>query len=600
MSKKYSIEQFLKTEVIHFNAISHDDEKVLYASDQTGVFNAYEVSSKGGDAKPLTHSTDNAIFPISYFPHDSRLLYSSDQGGNEIHHLFVQDESGKVTDLTPGDNERAVFFDWSQDGKSFFYGSNKRDPRFTDAYEMDIETLTPTLIFQNDEGFEFGSISRDKKYIALNKTINANSMDIYLHNRASGETTLITDHTGDIKYIPHTFNADSTALYFTTDEDDEFMYLKKYNVQTGEASIEQKEAWDITLVKLSPQGNYLMLSINQDASAIVKIKDLTTNKYMNLPDLPEGQLTSVVFSDSEKLISFIYNSSSSPSNLYVYHVSNEMLFQLTDTLNPDIDPNDLVEAQVVRYPSFDGLQVPSIYYEPRVEVGEKVPAVVWVHGGPGGQSTTIYSPLFQYLVNHGYAVLAVNNRGSSGYGKSFFKAADHQHGEVDLEDCIEAKKFLIGTGKVDENKIGIMGGSYGGYMTLAALAFRPDEFKVGVDIFGVANWDRTLKSIPAWWESMRDALYKKIGDPYKEEEYIRSISPLFHAHKITKPLIVLQGANDPRVLKVESDEIVEQVQKNGVPVEYIVFDDEGHGFTKKENQIEGYSGILKFLDTYLK
>jgi len=210
-----------------------------------------------------------------------------------------------------------------------------------------------------------------------------------------------------------------------------------------------------------------------------------------------------------------------------------------------------------------------------------------------------YNPLFQYLANQGYAILAVNNRGSSGYGKTFFKAADKKHGEVDLADCIEGKKFLKETGKIDENRIGIIGGSYGGFMVLAALAFEPDSFKIGVDIFGVSNWERTLKEIPAWWETMRDVLYKKIGDPYQETDYIRSISPLFHAKNITKPLIVLQGANDPRVLKVESDEIVEAVRENSVPVEYIVFDDEGHGFTKRKNQIEGYEAVKEFLDQYL-
>jgi dipeptidyl aminopeptidase/acylaminoacyl peptidase len=223
-----------------------------------------------------------------------------------------------------------------------------------------------------------------------------------------------------------------------------------------------------------------------------------------------------------------------------------------------------------------------------------------VHGGPGGQSRVGYSPLIQYLVNHGYVVIAVNNRGSSGYGKTFFKMDDMKHGEDDLSDCIEAKKFLAATGYVEEKKIGIIGGSYGGYMVLAALAFRPEEFTVGVDIFGVANWVRTLKSIPPWWESFREALYKEMGNPATDEEYLRRISPLFHPDKITKPLIVLQGANDPRVLKVESDEIVAAVKKNSVPVEYIVFDDEGHGFEKKENEIEGYKAILDFLDKHLK
>lgn len=209
-----------------------------------------------------------------------------------------------------------------------------------------------------------------------------------------------------------------------------------------------------------------------------------------------------------------------------------------------------------------------------------------------------YNYLIQYLVNHGYSILAVNNRGSSGYGKTFYRAADGKHGEVDLDDCLWGKKFLVTTGLFDKDKIGIIGGSYGGYITLAALAFRPNEMNLGVDIFGVSNWVNTLKNIPAWWHSGRDALYKKLGNPYTDAAYLESISPLFHAKNIVKPLLVFQGANDPRVLKAESDQIIEAVKKNGIPCQYKVFEDEGHGFAKKDNRATVGKLTLEFLDTH--
>lgn len=197
--------------------------------------------------------------------------------------------------------------------------------------------------------------------------------------------------------------------------------------------------------------------------------------------------------------------------------------------------------------------------------------------------------------------LAVNNRGSSGYGKTFYQMDDLNHGDKDLRDCIEGKNWLAKQEVIDSEKIGIIGGSYGGYMTMAALTFAPEEFDVGVNVFGVTNWIRTLKSIPPWCASFKDALYQELGDPFSADSTrLKQISPLFHTQNVTKPLIVLQGAQDPRVLQVESDEIVAGVRSNGVPVEYVLFEDEGHGFVKKENQIEAYGKILEFLDVYLK
>ena len=215
--------------------------------------------------------------------------------------------------------------------------------------------------------------------------------------------------------------------------------------------------------------------------------------------------------------------------------------------------------------------------------------MVLVHGGPGGQAQVGYFALTQALANRGYVVFDINNRGSSGYGKTFYAMDDRKHGEADLGDVVASKRMLARLGYVDTTKIGIIGGSYGGYMALAALTLQPDAFKVGVDLFGISNWSRTLNNIPPYWESFREALYQGDGRPEDRLARLRRISPLFNADKIKVPLMVLQGANDPRVLQVESDEIVAAAKKNGVPVEYVVFPDEGHGFVKKENEIRGYT-----------
>lgn len=598
--QQYTIEQFMDTVSIGGSSFSSDEQTILFSSNQTGIYNAYILPIQGGEPTPLTNSTEDAIFALSFFPQDNRILYSSDKGGNEITHIYLRDEDGTVQDLTPDEKAKAGFYGWSFDEKSFYFSSNKRDQRFMDIYEMAIETFTPQMVYQNDEGYELGSISRDKRYFAFIKPITTSNSDIFLYDRQTKEMKHLSPHEGDINYSPQTFSQDSKSLYYTTDEDSEFTYLKRYDIQAGQSETIEQANWDIWFSYFSRNGKYRVVGINEDAQTVIKVYETATNQTIPLPELPGGNITSINISKSEQLMAFYFNGSRSPNNIYVYNFSSREYTKLTDTMNPEINPEDLVEAEVVRYPSFDGLEIPAIYYKPHVKPGEKVPALVKVHGGPGGQTRIGYNPAVQYLVNHGFAIIDVNNRGSSGYGKTFYKMDDQKHGDVDLDDCVWAKKYLNSTGYVDENKIGIMGGSYGGYMVLAALTFRPEEFTVGVDLFGISNWVRTLESIPPWWESFKEALYAEMGNPETDLEKLRAKSPLFHAENIVRPLMVLQGANDPRVLKVESDEIVEAVKKNGVPVEYIVFDDEGHGFVNKENQIKGYSAVLEFLNKYLK
>jgi len=599
--KQYSIEQFLNTTRITGSSFSSDDKSILFSSNKTGIFNVYSIPAGGGEPKQLTHSTTESTYAVSYFPHDSRLLYTHDQGGNENNHIYLLDADGKERDLTPGDKLKAEFLGWSQDGKAFFFMTNERDARYFDLYKMNAGTFQRTLLYQDSTGYQFGDISNDEKYIAFNKPNTTSDGDIYLYNAPTKEMKLITGHKGEVSNTPASFDPQSRYLYYNTDNGSEFSYIARYDLATGKTEPVEKTNWDISFSYFSHNGKYRVVGINEDARTRIKIYDQATGKPIALPTFPEGEITAVNISNSERLMVFYFNGDRSPSDLYVYDFATKQARKLTTNLNPEIDAGDLVDSQVIRYKSFDGMQIPSILYKPhQATASSKAPALVWVHGGPGGQTRTGYSGVIQYLVNHGYVVLGVNNRGSSGYGKTFFAADDLKHGREPLWDCVEAKKYLASLGYVDTSKIGIIGGSYGGYMVLAALAFKPEEFAVGVDLFGVSNWLRTLESIPPYWESFRKALYKEIGDPATDKENLIAISPLFHTDKITKPLIVLQGKNDPRVIKPESDEIVDAVKKKGGIVEYVVFDNEGHGFTKKANEIRGYKAVLDFLDKYLK
>ncbi len=600
--REYTIEQFMNTVRIGGSSFSADEKSLLFYSNKSGIFNVYSVAVNGGAPSQLTNSTKESTFGISYFPNDARFLYTYDRGGNENSHLYLRELDGSERDLTPGDKTKANFLGWSHDRKSFFFSTNERDARFFDIFEMPIDTFKPSLIYKDETGFDFGDISNDKKFIAFQKNGGSTAdSDIYLYNAATKELKNITGHTGDVANNPETFDVASKYLYYLTDSGSEFKYVSRYDLATGKSEVVEKAPWDVSYTYFSRNGKYRVTAINEDARTKIKIYDTATGKLVSLPQLPNADITGVNISPSEKLMAFYLNGDRSPSNLYVYDFATKKATKLTDSLNPEINPADLVDSQVIRYKSFDGVQIPSILYKPKqASAQSKVPALVLVHGGPGGQTRVGYSPLTQYLVNHGYVILGVNNRGSSGYGKSFYTSDDGKHGREPLWDCVEAKKYLASLGYVDETKIGIAGGSYGGYMVLAALAFKPQEFAVGVDLFGVSNWVRTLQSIPPYWESFRKSLYKEIGDPNTDLENLRAISPLFHADKIVKPLIVLQGANDPRVIKPESDEIVDNIKKRSGVVEYVLFDNEGHGFTKKANEVRAYKAILDFLDKYLK
>ena len=600
--KEYTIEQFMNTVRIGGSSFSSDEKSILFHNNKTGIFNVYSVPVTGGAANQLTNSAKESTFAVSYFPSDTRFIYTYDRGGNENSHLYLRELDGTERDLTPGDKVKANFLGWSRDRKSFFFSTNERDARFFDIYEMPIDSFKPSLVYKDETGYSFGTISDDKKYIAFQKSGgSAADSDIYLYNTATKELKHITPHTGDMANSAQTFDISSKYLYYLTDSGSEFSYVARYDLATGKSEVIEKAPWDVAYTYFSENGKYRVTAVNEDARTRIKIYDTATGKPVSLPQLPNADITGVNISRSEKLMAFYLNGDRSPSNLYVYDFSTKKATKLTDSLNPEINSADLVDSQVIRYKSFDGVQIPSILYKPKqASAQNKVPAMVLVHGGPGGQTRVGYSALSQYLVNHGYVILGVNNRGSSGYGKTFFTSDDGKHGREPLWDCVEAKKYLVSLGYVDEKKIGIMGGSYGGYMTLAALAFKPEEFAVGVDLFGVANWVRTLKSIPPYWESFRKSLYRELGDPEKDLENLTAISPLFHADKIVKPLIVLQGANDPRVIKPESDEIVDNIKKRNGVVEYVLFDNEGHGFTKKANEIKAYKSILDFLDRYLK
>ena len=600
--KQYSIEQLYDNKAIYPVGFNADESKLQVEANVSGIYNLYEINTVDTAMKPLTHSIKESIFGVDYLPGTNNYIYSSDQGGNENSHLYLKkvgDTSAK--DLTPWPNSANSKFDWSGDKKSILISSNHRNPKFFDLWKMDTVSWKPVLFYQNDSAYSPGSLSKSGRYLTLTKEITTDKNELYLYDRSKKTMKrLSNDHEATWNAVA--FEKNDSVLYYITNDGSEFSYLVKYNLNTGGSSKIYETNWDVVNMNLSENEKYRTIFINEDGKNKVLLFDHASNKAIDFPEIKDGDVLGVTISPSEKNMVMSVGSSTSPRNIYLYNFDKKELKQLTQTLNPAVDRNDLVSAEVIRFKSFDGKEIPAIFYKPLNATKEhKVPGLLWIHGGPGGQSRIGFSNDIQYLVNHGYAVLAVNNRGSSGYGKTFYKLDNRDHSNGDLKDCVWGKKWLQEQEYIDSAKIGIEGGSYGGCMVLGALAFHPEEFKVGVDLYGVANWIRTLRSIPPYWESFRKALYEEMGDPYSADSVrLKNISPLYNYQKINKPLIVFQGMNDVRVLPVESEEIVAGVKKNGVPVEYITYPNEGHGFLKKENEITTSKKTLEFLDKYLK
>lgn len=584
-------------------AWSADDKQLLVTSDETGIYNVYGLPAAGDGKQALTSSTTDSTFAVSWFPADQRVLFTADSGGNEITHLYVREADGKTRDLTPGKKSKADFVGWSADKQHFFVTTNERNEQAFDLYRYAIKDYQRTLVFKNDAAWQLSALSPDDRYLALVKPRTSADSDVYLVDLSVKKHApqLITKHEGNVTHDVYAFTRDSKQLVFATNEFGEFDQAWTHDLATGAKAALVKDNWDVAFLFYSESGRYRVWGVNDDGRTAVHILDNSSGKEVKLPDLPAGDLTQLRFSRDESRLAVLLSSDTSPNDVYSIDLGAARSARLTHALNPKMKETDLVGTEVVRYASFDGLKIPSILYKPQnAATTHKVPALVSVHGGPGGQSRSGYSPAIQHLVNHGYAVLAANNRGSSGYGKTFNHMDDRKHGDVDLKDIVAAKQYLAGLDWVDGERIGIIGGSYGGYMVGAALAFSPDTFDVGIDIFGVMNWVRTLTSIPPWWAAVKEALYDEMGDPATDGERHRAISPLFHTENIRAPLLVVQGANDPRVLQVESDEIIAAVRKNGVAVEYLLFPDEGHGFTKRGNKIKASDAYVTFLDKYLK
>ncbi len=544
-------------------SFSHDDRLAAFQSDAGGRLDLWVKPLDGGPARQVTR-VEGFIGKFAFSPADDVLAYEADVGGDELPHLFLTDSNGSAPRDVTADypkGRRTRFVQWAPDGKTFLYLSNLRDEKLLDFYEYDLASGRSHLLWIATGSLAFGAADRAHLRFVLRETLSDKDSNLWLFERGEKQPILLTRHRGDVLYQPLDFTRDGKLL-FTSDQEGEYTGLYSMDLATKRSSPLAQQPWDVDSAAESLRHRYRYVAINADGTTRLSVQDLQSGKAVALPEAPlAGGWFPSDFSPGERYLGVFLRTDATPSTPYALDLQTGEARKLDEPLTPSLRGRSMVVGESVRVPSFDSKPVPAFAYRPP---RDPVAAIILVHGGPTSQSRRTFGAFTQYLVSKGYAVLVPNVRGSTGYGKSWTRLDSHDLGGGPLQDVVACKWWLVGNAAVPDDKVVVMGGSYGGYMALAAEAFAPDEFAANVDYFGVSD----LKTLGA-------------------------------VDRMKRPLLVVQGDHDPRVTKEQSDRIVEALRARKVPVEYLVLDNEGHGFSRTDSMLRAYGATDAFLDRYL-
>ena len=586
-------------------AFGHDGAHVCFVSNMSGQFNLWRVPVDGGWPEQLTAFEDETVRLIAVSPVDGTIAFCADRDGDEFHQLYLLDpERGWPQQLT---NEPQVQHllgpeAWSPDGTRLAYSANARTATDMELWVRDLESGEARPIFGEGRYITPGAWSPDgTQLLALDFRHNSD-MSIYIVDVGSGEAREATPHDEDAVFIPGPWAADGSGFYLKTEAGSEFFGLAFYDLGTGEyAWVDGEPEADVEALGNSDDLRYLAHLVNEKGWSRLRIRDLEAGTELPEPDLPPGarsHLTGLqpppALSPDGSRAAVILSGPRRPPEVWVVDTRSGSSRAVTESRIGGLREDDLADVELVSYPTFDGRQIPAWLY--RASDSRPAPAVLAIHGGPQSQERPVYNPLYQYLVSRGISVLATNIRGSSGYGKSYMRLIERDWGAGDLQDWDHAVKWLREQEWVDDDRIGVWGGSYGGFAVLTCITRLPDHWAAAVDIFGPSNLVTFARAVPPTWRRM---MKRFVGDPEEDEELLRERSPMTYIDNAKAPLLVIQGATDPRVVRGESDQLVEKLRSLGRTVEYHVFEDEGHGFTKRENELKAMRLSADWLERYL-
>ncbi|MDA4116792.1 MAG: S9 family peptidase [Thaumarchaeota archaeon] len=597
---RYDLRRYLSMKSAFGPDFSPDGENVAYLTDLTGVPQIWTVSADGGGGSQQVTLGEDRVGFLNYGSLGDKMVFGADVGGNERFQIYLLEGGGEsLTDLTKQPSVIHNWGDWSPDEKQITFSSNARNQAYFDIYVQSLDDLSTELVLAYDGNAYPIAWSPDGSKILYEVTHTPFNHDLFLLNVVDKSTELLTPHEGDAAFYSAAFDGRGKSVFCITDKGREFAALARLDLASRDLEFLHAEEWDVEGLSLTKDKRRAAFTVNEEGASRLMVWKFGSPAPQRVT-VPRGIIGGLEWSDDGSRLAFSLSSSSTNSDVWVYDFQptpspRSRLFRLTTSSTCGIPELGFVEPEIVKTTSFDDLDVPSYLYLPNA--GTKPhPLIVFLHGGPESQFRPGFSPILQYFLKLGFAVLAPNVRGSTGYGRAYTHLDDVK-GRMDaVKDAELVLLDVLDSYPIDQTKVAAWGGSYGGFMVLACLYSNPALWAAGVDIVGISNFITFLKNTGPWRRRLRIAEY---GDPEKDREFLERISPNNNARLITAPLFIIHGTNDPRVPIGEAEQIAETLVSLGREAHLMKFDDEGHGLIKLKNRIRGYSAAVEFLLEHL-
>jgi dipeptidyl aminopeptidase/acylaminoacyl peptidase len=614
---KRSINRYLNIRSAYDPRFASDGRRIAFISDIGGTPQAWLVepdfeSGRVVWPQQLTFGGDRVLqLHCSPCPGDNRLIYAQDVGGDENGQFFLISGDGEDDrPLTAGfEGSLHTFGDWSADGRQILFSANRRDPGLFDLYVQPVDGPAQ-LVWRNQVPGFFSEMvfSPDGRLAVANHMLNSFENVLYEIDLSDGLVRQVSPANYRARFEDIHYSASGRSLFLHTDLDSDFLRLCRLDLETLALETLVSEDHDTEYLAVSGDGTSLAYCVNVDGASELRLLDLRDrmSRQAPLPTNAPGVVAvsdwHLEFSPDGRRLAFSFTSATQTSDVFVWDLASDRLFPVTHSSHGGLDPSEFVAPRLIHYPTFDsdrsgGLaQVPAWYFRPARRAGQRMPVVVFVHGGPESQSRPFFHFFIQYFLGQGFAVLAPNVRGSTGYGKAYSHLDDVEKRMDSVADLAYAARWLKEQADIDGERIVVYGGSYGGFMVLAALTSYPELWAAGVDLVGISNFVTFLENTSGYRRAHREAEY---GSLENDRGLLESISPIHQVDEIAAPLMVIHGANDPRVPLGEAEQLVAALKARDVPVEFLVFDDEGHGLHKLKNKLVAYPAIVDFLSRYL-